>query len=225
MTTLLNVDGITKRYRGFTLENVNFSVPAGYIMGLIGPNGAGKTTIIKLIMNLIRRDSGSIEIFGKEMRQHEAEVKARVGYVSDVPHFFDDSRMSDHVKAFSKFYPRWDEEEFERLAEEYALPLEKKAKALSQGMRIQFALALAFAHSPDLLVMDEPPTSPRTARALHRKRKSIGTVFHAHHLRSRLVRGFYHLRSARQNSFQRIDRSRKGAIRDYKRRRRGGGNT
>ena len=72
MENILELNSVTKYYKGFTLDNVSFTIPAGYIAGMIGPNGSGKTTIIKLIMNLIIKDGGEIKVFGKDNIEHEA---------------------------------------------------------------------------------------------------------------------------------------------------------
>ena len=125
-------------------------------MGLIGPNGAGKTTIIKLIMNIIRRDNGEIKIFGRDNLKEEARVKSRIGFVCDEPHFYEDVLLKDIKSAYACFFDKWDEALFLSLIKDFELPLKKKFKTLSQGMRIKFTLALALSHHPKLLVMDEP---------------------------------------------------------------------
>ncbi len=152
----LEVSGLRKAYKGFALKDVSFTLPRGYIMGLIGPNGAGKTTVIKLIMNLVSRQAGEVRIFGLDNRRDEAAAKSRIGFVYDVPPFFDDTTLDRHRRAIARFYPRWSDAVFERLAVEFELPLRKKVKALSHGTRTKFALALALSHDADLLVLDEP---------------------------------------------------------------------
>ena len=158
MKNILEIKDLTKRYKGFTLKGVSFSLPEGYIMGLIGPNGAGKTTFIKLIMNLIRRDEGEIRIFGKDNLGSEAEIKGKIGFVSDEPHFHDDVSLRDIMRVYSQFYSEWDDDLFFSLMEEFELPLKKTYKKLSQGMKIKFSIAMAFSHHPQLLIMDEPTT-------------------------------------------------------------------
>jgi ABC-2 type transport system ATP-binding protein len=152
----LEITGLRKAYRGFALKDVSFVLPRGYIMGLIGPNGAGKTTVIKLIMNLVSRQAGEVKVFGLDNRRDEVAVKSRIGFVYDVPPFFDDTTLDRHRRAIARFYPKWNDPTFERLAREFELPLQKKVKALSHGMRTKFALALALSHDADLLVLDEP---------------------------------------------------------------------
>lgn len=154
----LEVEGLRKTYDDFALRDVSFSLPTGHVMGLVGPNGAGKTTIIKLIMNLIRPESGSIRLFGLDHRAHEAEVKARIGWVYDVSPFYDDQTLGTTARAIAPFYAGWSEELFRRLVERFELPLGKKLKTLSKGMQTKFALAVALSHDADLLLLDEPTT-------------------------------------------------------------------
>ena len=156
MEYAIEIQGLKKKYKGFFLDDVSFNVPQGYIMGLIGPNGAGKTTIIKLIMNLIKRNAGEIRVFGKDNIQHEAEIKARIGFVYDVPPFFEDVRLKDLKSAIAPFYVKWNDKIFLKIAEEFDLNLEKKFKKVSHGMKMKFALALALSHEADLILMDEP---------------------------------------------------------------------
>jgi ABC-2 type transport system ATP-binding protein len=152
----LELRGVRKSYPGFTLKDVSFTLPTGVIGGLIGPNGSGKTTIIKLIMNLVRREAGEIRVFGLDNRADEIAVKSRIGFVYDVPGFWDDQSLDSQRKALGSFYPGWNDETFHRLAEEFGLPLEKKYKALSHGAKTKFALAMALSHGAELLIMDEP---------------------------------------------------------------------
>lgn len=152
----LELHGVRKTYRGFRLDDISFSLPRGFIGGLIGPNGSGKTTIIKLIMNLVRREAGEIRVFGLDNRRDEVAVRSRIGFVYDVPGFWDDQPLAAHRRALGAFYPRWSDATFNRLAGEFSLPLDAKFKTLSGGMRMKFALAMALSHDADLLIMDEP---------------------------------------------------------------------
>ena len=154
----LRVANLRKSYGDFRLRDVSFNLPRGYVMGLVGPNGAGKTTVIKLIMNLVRAEGGTIELFGLDHRRHEEEVKQRIGFVYDVAPFYDDVSLRDTARAVSLFYERWNQALFTGLCHRFGLPLGKKVKALSSGMRTKFALALALSHDADLLILDEPTT-------------------------------------------------------------------
>ena len=150
------VRGLCKRYRGFALKNVDFDVPRGYVTGLIGPNGAGKTTLIKLIMNLVRRDAGSISVLGLDNLTDEVAVKSRIGFIYDEPPFYPDVTLADSARAVGPFYPNWSDRRFAELADRFGLPLRKRFKALSHGMKMKFALAVALSHDAELLLMDEP---------------------------------------------------------------------
>jgi ABC-2 type transport system ATP-binding protein len=156
MDSAIEIHGLRKAYRGFTLDGVTFQVPRGYVMGLIGPNGAGKTTVIKLLMNLIRRNAGEIRVFGLDNLVHEPEIKARVGFVYDVPRFPEDIPLGAIASAMAPFYPKWDTPCFQGLLDEFGLSARTVFKKLSHGMKMKFSLALALAHDADLILMDEP---------------------------------------------------------------------
>jgi ABC-2 type transport system ATP-binding protein len=156
MDNAIEINGLRKAYKGFALEDVTFHVPQGYIMGLIGPNGAGKTTVVKLIMNLIRRNAGEIRVFGLDNLVHEPEIKARIGFVYDIPRFPEDIRLGPIASALAAFYEKWDQRRFLDLMNEFGLSARTIFKKLSHGMKMKFSLALALAHDADLILMDEP---------------------------------------------------------------------
>ncbi len=156
MDAALEIRDLGKDYGRFRLRDVSFSLPAGAIMGLVGANGAGKTTIIKLILNLVRRDGGEIRVFGLNALAREREVKARIGFVHEAPHLVFDARLRDIAAAVAPFYARWDKRRFQTLASEFGLSLDKKFRKLSHGTKMKFSLALALAHDADLLLLDEP---------------------------------------------------------------------
>ena len=153
---VLEVSGLCKRYPGFALAEVSFTLPRGYIMGLIGPNGAGKTTTLKLILGLLRRDSGTIRVFGLDPARQGAEVRSRIGFVHDEPHFYRLLTLAQNAALVARFYGTWDGAAFRRLADAFGLPLEKRFGDLSHGNKTKFALALALSHRAELLVLDEP---------------------------------------------------------------------
>ncbi len=150
------IRGLVKDYGDFRLNNVTFALPKGYIMGLIGPNGAGKTTVIKLILNLLRRDDGEVRIFGLDGLASEVEVKSRIGFVHDAPIFYEHLTLKKLKDTVAPFYRSWDDQVFHRLIEEFDLPLGKRFSRLSRGMKMKFALVLALSHRADLLILDEP---------------------------------------------------------------------
>ncbi len=158
MNPALEIVGLRKKYKSFMLNNISFSLPRGYIMGLIGANGAGKTTIIKLIMNLIRRDGGEVRICGIDNLAGEVEAKQHIGFVYDVPPFIQDIKLRTIAAGVAPFYRGWNQSTFETLAREFDLPLNKTVKKLSHGMQTKFSLALALSHGAELILMDEPTT-------------------------------------------------------------------
>lgn len=156
MNKILEITSLCKNYKGFSIKNVNFSLERGYIMGFIGPNGAGKSTIIKLIMNLIKRDSGNINIFGLDNKKNEIAIKERIGFVYDENHFYEDLTVQEMKNIIRPFYSQWDENLFKRYVKDFRLPSKKQIKHLSKGMKMKFSLAIALSHNAELLLMDEP---------------------------------------------------------------------
>lgn len=156
MENVLEIQGLRKEYEGFTLKDVSFHIPRGYIMGLIGPNGAGKTTVIKLIMNVIAPDAGEIRVFGLDNRKDEVAIKSRIGFVYETPDFYNSLSLRRIKSVIAPFYAGWDDGLFHSLAAKFDLPLKKAFRKLSRGMKMKFSLALALSHGADLIIMDEP---------------------------------------------------------------------
>ncbi len=156
MDNILEVVNLRKEYREFTLKDISFSLPRGYIMGLIGPNGAGKTTTIKLIMNIINPDGGKVSVFGRSYRDSEEEIKNRIGYVGETQYFFEDMTVDWTERFISAYYEKWDPGMFDSLIKRFGVSRTKKTKELSKGMKVKLSLALALAHHPQLLILDEP---------------------------------------------------------------------
>jgi ABC-2 type transport system ATP-binding protein len=153
---IATLKGVTKRYREFTLNGIDFDIPAGCIIGIIGPNGAGKTTTLELLMNMIKLDGGEITIFGQRYPHAEKEIKNKIGYVGEVQYFYEDRTVGWTGKFVSNFYANWNENEFDTLLMRFGLSRTKKVKNLSKGMRVKLAFAIALAHFPKLIILDEP---------------------------------------------------------------------
>lgn len=152
----LDIKNLQKTYDGFELKDVSFSLPKGYIMGLIGPNGAGKTTIIKSIMNLIMKDGGNIEIFGKDHQEDEVEIKQRIGFVYDNPDYYDHLTLKQFKNVIAPFYKNWDEDLYGDIVKRFDVPENKALGKFSKGMAMKGALAIALSHHADFIIMDEP---------------------------------------------------------------------
>ena len=156
MKPLLEFRNVSKRYEGFALDGVSFSLPRGHIGGLIGPNGAGKTTIVKLLLNLVSRGGGRIEVAGQDPAEDEVAVKRRIGFVHEVPSYYEHLSLNAIGRMIARFYPEWDGPLFASLLREFDVPPRPRFGSLSRGMRTKGALALALAHRAELLVLDEP---------------------------------------------------------------------
>lgn len=160
MEDMVRVQGLAKRYDGFALEDITFSVPAGTIVGLVGSNGAGKTTILKAILGLTTPDAGSVRLLGCDPDAHGPgnaidKVKARVGVVLDTCAFPVVSRVADIGTLGRAAYGAWDDERFKGLCASFGLEPRKSVKDLSRGMGMKLTLAFALSHDPDLLILDE----------------------------------------------------------------------
>lgn len=153
---ILSVDSLTKHYKNFSLHNVSFQLPRGYIMGFIGPNGSGKSTTIKLIMNLLKRDSGRIKVFGLDNLEHETTIKNRIAFVYDENRYHDELSIEEMGKFVSSFYKNWEKSTFNRYLNDFNLNPKQRIKELSKGMKMKFSLAAALSHQAELLIMDEP---------------------------------------------------------------------
>ena len=155
MKNCLEIQGLCKSYPDFSLDHVNLTIPGGTIMGLIGENGAGKTTTIKCILNLIRRDEGTITILGKDNLADERAAKLEVGVVLDECFFHDSLRPKDLNRILGPIYPTWDSGLFENYLKKFQLPERKYIKEFSRGMKMKLSLSAALAHRPKLLILDE----------------------------------------------------------------------
>ena len=155
MTNSIEIRGLCKSYGDFALRDVNLTLPGGTIMGLIGENGAGKTTTIKCILNLIRRDEGTITLLGHDNQREERAAKLEVGVVLDECFFHDSLRPRDLKRILGPVYPAWDNGLYEDYLKKFRLPEDKYIKEFSRGMKMKLSLAAALAHHPKLLILDE----------------------------------------------------------------------
>jgi ABC-2 type transport system ATP-binding protein len=150
---------LRKRYgTSEALRGVDLEVPPGSIFGFVGRNGAGKTTTIKVLLGAARATSGRARVFGLDAADEHAsvEIRRRTGFVSEDKDLYDGMAVDDIVRFTAGFYPRWRRDLEERYLRAFELPLDRKVKALSRGMRTKLALLLAFCRGADLLILDEP---------------------------------------------------------------------
>lgn len=156
MDNAIEVNGVSKSYSDFTLDNISFSLPSGTIMGLVGENGAGKSTTIKLIMNAIKADSGTISVLGKSNQSKEfTQTKQDIGIVLDEAYFPEVLSAKDLNTIMKNTYTNWDKEEYKNFLDKFGISWEKKIKEYSRGMKMKLAIAVALSHKPKLLILDE----------------------------------------------------------------------
>lgn len=156
MKTALSIENLSKQYPGFLLDHISFQVPEGSIMGFIGENGAGKSTTIKLILNMLHRDSGNVTVLGQDMVDQECEIKDQLGVVLgelNMPDTFDGKLVNRVMKGL---YSGWEEKTFFDKMEYFGLDRNQKLKGYSKGMRIKLAIAIALSHQARFLILDEP---------------------------------------------------------------------
>lgn len=152
----IEVRSLTKSYPLFKVDHISLDVKQGYITGIIGPNGVGKSTLIRMILGMVRPDSGSVKILGLEMPKHEIDIKQRIGVVSDDCFYYEHLTILDTMKMIQPFYKYWNDHKFRIYLDQFGLSLKNKVQDLSKGMKVKLALAIALSHEAELLIMDEP---------------------------------------------------------------------
>lgn len=156
MSDAIRVKSIFKHYKQFSLEDISFELPTGYIMGLVGPNGAGKTTIIKAIMNAVNLSEGTIEVLGFDSVSGEIQIKESTAYIADSIYFSDTWTAKDVLWIMKKTYQIFDKTKYLDYLEQYRLPVNKPIREYSSGMKTKLMLAAAFSRETKLLLLDEP---------------------------------------------------------------------
>lgn len=151
----LEIRGLTKDYGAFCLRNLNLTLPSGCILGLIGENGAGKSTTIKLILDMIRKDEGTVTILGQDNQKNLRDLKQDIGVVLDevgIPECLTPLQVG---KIMAGTFTRWEDGLYREYLRRFSLPEKKPFKELSKGMKMKLGLAVALSHHPKLLILDE----------------------------------------------------------------------
>ncbi len=157
MSYSLDIKNLNKTYphSDFRLDNVSFSIPKGTIMGFVGENGAGKSTTMNAVLNIIKKDSGTIKIFGREMGDRDTDIREQIGVVFDASNFPEVLTPAKLSKVMSGIYKQWDRQFFLDTTARFNLDTRKQIGKFSRGMKMKLALAVALSHRPKLLILDE----------------------------------------------------------------------
>ena len=157
MENILELQQICKTFPklDFILDKISFSLPYGAILGFVGENGAGKTTTIGCILNTVRKDSGMVKLFGKEMQDIDTDIREKIGVVYDGDNFPGYWTAEQLSQVMEGIYTQWDHALFQKYLEDFYLPVKQKIKNYSRGMTMKLAIAAALSHHPQLLILDE----------------------------------------------------------------------
>jgi len=150
--------GVTKRYKHFTLDQMDLKLPTGCIMGFVGANGAGKSTTLRILMGLVHQDAGTVQVLGYTMPDQQAPAKLEIGFLSEDMRLYGTPTLEWHMNFMRSIYPRWDGAHADSLLRRFDLKSQQRIKGMSHGQRVKAALLLALARRPKLLVLDEPTT-------------------------------------------------------------------
>lgn len=159
MNNAIRTENLVKKFgRVEALRGLDLAVPEGAVYALVGPNGAGKTTIIKILMNIFGATRGRAEVLGLESTRLRGRYFSSIGYVSENQELPEWMRLDSFLAYLRPFYPSWDRKLENELVRQFDLPLDRRLRNLSRGMRMKAALASALAYHPKLIVLDEPFT-------------------------------------------------------------------
>jgi ABC-2 type transport system ATP-binding protein len=148
---ILELKNVQKRYKGFVLDGISLSLPKGYILGLIGPNGAGKTTTIKILMNMVKRNGGEVQVFGLDPQKSAKQIKNKVGYLGEEHHFYGNKTVAWTGKFVSTFYDSWDTNTFHSLLTNFEISRTKKTRELSKGMKVGKSVIISSHITDDIM--------------------------------------------------------------------------
>lgn len=157
MENAISVKNLTKKYDGFLLDHISFQIPQGTIVGFIGENGAGKSTTMKAMLGLMPIEEGETTILDHKVQNGESEFayKEQIGVVFDECNFPGDLQVKYIQKIMRNIYRTWDEQKFMQYMDRFHLPVNKKVKELSKGMKMKLSIAVALSHDSRVLILDE----------------------------------------------------------------------
>ena len=152
---MLKMTSVKKNYKDFTLD-CTLKIKCGYVTGFVGTNGSVKTSAFKSVLGLISVDGGEIEIFGKKLSDFKSKDKEKIGVLLSDSGFSGELKVKDIIPVLSAVYSQFDKEDFLKKCKQMKLPLNKKIKEFSTGMKARLKLIIAITHNADLLILDEP---------------------------------------------------------------------
>lgn len=152
---IIEIRNVSKKFRNFSLDNISLDIPKGCITGLIGENGAGKSTLIKIILNLMRYENGSVKVFGMDSVKNSIDIKKRTGVVFDEANFPDVMKVKNISEVMKNIYENWNSDLFLKYIKQFSIPENIEIKKFSKGMKMKLMIAAALSHNPDLLILDE----------------------------------------------------------------------
>ena len=153
---VIEINNLKKSMGNFKLNIEKLEIKEGFVTGIIGTNGAGKTTLMKLIMNILNQEEGSIKIFGEDFNKDKKHIKELIGYLGHDTLYPEDFTLEDIKSTIGVFYKNWDEKLFNYYTEEFDLNLNDKYKDLSKGLKVKFDLLMTLSYHPKLIILDEP---------------------------------------------------------------------
>lgn len=153
--SVVEVKGLTKEYKKFKLGPLNLKVEQGTVVGLVGANGSGKSTLFRILMNIIKKDEGRVQFFGKDYYD-EAEWKGKVGYAGELLGAYDFLTVKEITSLISRWYPSWNEQRFNQLVNRYKIDIDERYGRASKGTKKKVEFILTLCHDPILLLLDEP---------------------------------------------------------------------
>lgn len=151
----IEIKGLTKHFKDFAVNDLNMTVPSGCVVGLVGENGAGKSTTIKLILNQLHKDSGSITILGQDSEKEDPTIRENIGVVFDECCFPAELTVRRLQKIMRAAYRQWDDSVFEGYIRQFDLPMNRAIGKFSRGMKMKLSIAVALSHHARLLILDE----------------------------------------------------------------------
>ena len=155
MENTVEIKNLNKNYTNFSLKNVSLNIPSGTIVGLIGENGAGKSTLIQSMLGILKADYDSLKFFNKDFTENEKAIKEEIAVIFDQTHFNLEFTPKFIGTILSKTYQNWDIETYYSYLKTFDLPLKKKLKTFSRGMKMKLEFAIAFSHHAKLMILDE----------------------------------------------------------------------